>query len=539
MRAYRLILCSFILLWATSARAEPSVENNGKFVYEQKFVGQVKEKPVRVKVIVSRFETSLEVVGSLFNPVKAGQKEKSDTKDINVKIEDARGILEAEMKKEEKYSDADLLVGLMTDKLRRSGFFDVVERQGINEIAREINFDNSDWAKKDNVNKLGNISGAQYLVSGKLLMNKDGHRVGSSRYTLALRLCNINTGEILSSSTGQYDTVDGAVEESVQKLTEEIHSLPWTCRIAKVEPTVIFFNAGFSDNLKKGDVFSVVRIGDSIIDPVTGSVLGFAKEEVAKIRVEEILENSLSKAKIISQKGEIKVGDIVSAKAPNQKTDERKKWYEIFGNKSSKKIDTTSQIKLDDGAASKMSNTDSLASDIASRFSKSIVLIIAGSSQGSGFIIATDGYILTNSHVVDGQKTVTVKLIEENKVYSNVEVVKDNPIRDMALLKIKEADSFVPVVLGDSDQVQVGERVVVIGNPKGLENTVADGLVSAIREVNGTKMLQISAPITHGSSGGAMFNSRGEVVGITSLGLGEANLNFAVAINYAKQEMLK
>ncbi|MBU4288556.1 MAG: S1C family serine protease, partial [Proteobacteria bacterium] len=89
------------------------------------------------------------------------------------------------------------------------------------------------------------------------------------------------------------------------------------------------------------------------------------------------------------------------------------------------------------------------------------------------------------------------------------------------------------------DQVRVGERVVVIGNPKGLENTVADGLVSAIREVNGTKMLQISAPITHGSSGGAMFNSRGEVVGITSLGLGEANLNFAVAINYAKQEMLK
>ena len=102
MRAYRLILCSFLLLWATSAWAESLVENSGKFVYEQKFVGQVKEKPVRVKVIVSRFETSLEVVGSLFNPVKAEQKEKSGTKDINAKIEDARGTLEAEMKKEEK-----------------------------------------------------------------------------------------------------------------------------------------------------------------------------------------------------------------------------------------------------------------------------------------------------------------------------------------------------------------------------------------------------------------------------------------------------
>jgi S1-C subfamily serine protease len=73
-----------------------------------------------------------------------------------------------------------------------------------------------------------------------------------------------------------------------------------------------------------------------------------------------------------------------------------------------------------------------------------------------------------------------------------------------------------------------------------LENTVSDGLISAIRDDNGTKLLQISAPISHGSSGGAMFNSNGEVIGITSAGYEDGqNLNFAVAINHAKQEMLK
>ena len=147
--------------------------------------------------------------------------------------------------------------------------------------------------------------------------------------------------------------------------------------------------------------------------------------------------------------------------------------------------------------------------------------------------------IITNSHVISGGGAISIKFIADNRVYSNVQIVKDNTIRDLALLKINGAGNFIPVVLGDSDLVSVGERVVAIGNPKGLENTVSDGLVSAVRDMNGTKLIQISAPISPGSSGGALFNMNGEVIGITSSSFDEGqNLNFAVAINHAKNELL-
>jgi len=346
----------------------------------------------------------------------------------------------------------------------------------------------------------------------------------------------------LASSTGQQDDLEGAVDEAVEQLAKDLHAEAWTCKVVKVEGEKVLINAGFAEGIKKGDVFSIIRLGEELKDPNTHEILGVVKNEIAKVRVEDILENNLSRAKILNKKEGIIVGDIVSAKALERKFDETEKWHEIYGGSSSEKKSSTGLVKLEKMSLHKMSSSDSsLASDIAARFSKSMVLIETGTARGSGFIITADGFILTNSHVVGGQKTVTVKMIEENKVYSNVEVVKDNTIRDMALLKIKEAGSFSPVVLGDSDQVQIGERVVVIGNPLGvLENTVSDGLVSAVRDSNGTKMLQISAPISHGSSGGAMFNARGEVVGITTSGADEGqNLNFAVAINYAKEELIK
>ena len=521
--------------------ALPVQAETGKFVYDQKFIGQVTAKASRIKVAVSRFDVDLAIPGSFFNPIKEESKPVAG-KEISIKIEDARAAAEAELKKADRKSDADLLVGLLVDKLRKSEAFDVVERQDVNELVREINFQNSDWAKKDIVNKLGNISGVQYIVTGKLLMNKDGHRISSGRYTLSLRIYNVSTGEILASSTGQQDYLEGAVDEAVDQLAKDLHAEAWTCKVVKVEGEKVLINAGFAEGIKKGDVFSIIRLGEELKDPNTHKTLGVVKNEIAKVRVEDILENNLSRAKILNKKEEIIVGDIVSAKALEQKFDETEKWHEIYGASSSEKKLSTGPVKLEKMSLHKMSSSDSsLASDIAARFSKSMVLIETGTARGSGFIITADGFILTNSHVVGGQKTVTVKMIEENKVYSNVEVVKDNTIRDMALLKIKEAGSFSPVVLGDSDQVQIGERVVVIGNPLGvLENTVSDGLVSAVRENNGTKMLQISAPISHGSSGGAMFNARGEVVGITTSGANEGqNLNFAVAINYAKEELIK
>ena len=105
------------------------------------------------------------------------------------------------------------------------------------------------------------------------------------------------------------------------------------------------------------------------------------------------------------------------------------------------------------------------------------------------------------------------------------------------LLKPDTTDETLrPVVLGDSDELEVGERVVAIGNPYSWENTLSDGLVSGIRELEGTTLLQITAPISPGSSGGALFNMKGEVIGITTIGStwGAQNLNFAVPVNSLK-----
>jgi hypothetical protein len=105
---------------------------------------------------------------------------------------------------------------------------------------------------------------------------------------------------------------------------------------------------------------------------------------------------------------------------------------------------------------------------------------------------------------------------------------------DLVVLRV-EADAAKPITMGDSDQVHIGEPIVVVGNPQGLEQTVSNGLVSGIREADGRKLFQISAPISEGSSGSPVFNDRGEVIGlvVSSLESGQ-NLNFAVPFNYAK-----
>jgi S1-C subfamily serine protease len=151
---------------------------------------------------------------------------------------------------------------------------------------------------------------------------------------------------------------------------------------------------------------------------------------------------------------------------------------------------------------------------------------------GTGFVVRQTGEILTNLHLVEDAKTVTVKLKNED-VYDDVVLLESDPRRDIALIKVRGWN--LPVVrLGNSDLVQVGERVVAIGNPRGLEQTVTDGLISAIRDTGkGYKLFQMSVPISTGSSGGPLFNMAGEAIGITAAYLeGGQNLNFAIPINY-------
>ena len=163
---------------------------------------------------------------------------------------------------------------------------------------------------------------------------------------------------------------------------------------------------------------------------------------------------------------------------------------------------------------------------------------------GTGFLIDREGVIATNHHVVDEAAAIRVKFIAGQK-FTSVEILADEASLDLALLKIDygagDAGSrpdVEPLVLGDSERVQVGERVVSIGNPLGLEHTLTDGLVSARRVLEGRQWIQMSAPVSPGNSGGPLFNMRGEVIGVTTAQLGffarGQNLNLAIPVNVLK-----
>jgi len=159
-------------------------------------------------------------------------------------------------------------------------------------------------------------------------------------------------------------------------------------------------------------------------------------------------------------------------------------------------------------------------------------------SLGSGFIIDKEGYIITNNHVIEKADEITVKLANERSY--DAKVVGRDPKTDLALIKI-EADNDLPVAhLGDSDKLKVGEWVVAIGNPFGLEQTVTAGIISAKGRVIGAgpydDFLQTDASINPGNSGGPLFSLKGEVVGInTAIVAGGTGIGFAIPVNMAKR----
>jgi len=161
-----------------------------------------------------------------------------------------------------------------------------------------------------------------------------------------------------------------------------------------------------------------------------------------------------------------------------------------------------------------------------------------GEGGGTGFVIDAAGTIGTNYHVIQHATELKVKLLD-GTLAEEVEVLAENAPLDLALLRIKTPKPLSPVVLGDSEKIAVGERAVSIGNPLGLEHTLTDGLISARRVMEGKKMIQMSTPVSPGNSGGPLFNTRGEVIGVSSaIYLGNSfghslaqNLNLAMPIN--------
>lgn len=160
-------------------------------------------------------------------------------------------------------------------------------------------------------------------------------------------------------------------------------------------------------------------------------------------------------------------------------------------------------------------------------------------SLGSGFIVDKSGYVITNNHVVEGSDDIKVKL-SDGQEYKAVVVGRD-PLTDLALLRISSLSKDLPVLpLGDSEKARVGDWVLAIGNPFGLEHTVTQGIISATGRVIGAgpydNFLQTDAPINPGNSGGPLINLKGEVIGInTAIVAAGQGIGFAIPSGMAKR----
>lgn len=177
--------------------------------------------------------------------------------------------------------------------------------------------------------------------------------------------------------------------------------------------------------------------------------------------------------------------------------------------------------------------------EIAAKFADAVVVLEnyddqgQKASQGSGFISSPDGTVLTNYHVIRGASRMVVRTHDQT-TYDVKYVAGFDVGHDIAALKI-EGDTLQSVHLGTSSAVKSGDHVTVLGAPLGLESTLSDGIISAVREVGSFRILQTSAPISHGSSGGPLFDDYGNVVAlaVSTIEAGE-NLNFAVPIDATK-----
>ena len=183
------------------------------------------------------------------------------------------------------------------------------------------------------------------------------------------------------------------------------------------------------------------------------------------------------------------------------------------------------------------------AQEIAKKAFKSTVLIVMEDnsgqpmSLGSGFFVR-NGEIVSNLHAVKGASRGYVKIIGQKPKYNIDGITNIDQKRDLVILKVSAGKNST-LSIGDSDKIEVGESVFAVGNPEGLEGTFSQGIVSSIREVGSDKLLQITAPISPGSSGGPILNSKGEVIGVSVATYREGqNLNFAIPSNYFKSLLL-
>ena len=202
--------------------------------------------------------------------------------------------------------------------------------------------------------------------------------------------------------------------------------------------------------------------------------------------------------------------------------------------------ETISKLDLRIGSIGKEVST--LKASVSEDFSgiiedaiKSVVTVRTDVSQGTGFIISNDGYIVTNAHVLVGGRKISI-ITYKGKI-KNAEFIGYDRNLDIALLKVN--GSYSKLELADSNNVQIGEKVIAIGNPLGLQFSVSQGIVSGVhrRGPNGLDAyIQTDAALNPGNSGGPLINKEGKVIGINNFKIGGGeNLGFALESNYIKE----
>ena len=156
-------------------------------------------------------------------------------------------------------------------------------------------------------------------------------------------------------------------------------------------------------------------------------------------------------------------------------------------------------------------------------------------STGSGIMIGEKGFILTNHHVASGGYFYSVRIEDDETVYPTDEIIKYNTTTDLAVIRIQKKLKPIPIYDGRKKLVR-GQKVVAIGSPMGLFNSVSDGIISGFRTVDRVDMIQFTAPTSHGSSGGAVLNMYGELIGISTAGI-DSGQNLNLAIGYENIKM--
>ncbi|ODA40474.1 HtrA protease/chaperone protein [Desulfosporosinus sp. BG] len=270
-------------------------------------------------------------------------------------------------------------------------------------------------------------------------------------------------------------------------------------------------NKEFDDNFNSDSL--CLATGEGFADALTGAAYA------AKISAPILLVNSVSPTN---------TKDYYQQRLPNTKN------IYVFGGTgvvSDRLIQGLSDLTQDNYPCS---NKILSGREIAKLLKPSIVYIEIFDREGndlgaaSGVIATKDGKIFTNYHVIDGVSSAKATLAD-GRVLDVTNISGYNPKYDAVVLKVNAHD-LQPAKFNFSSSAQIGDKIYTLGNPLGLEDTISDGLISTInRVINGMTFIQISAPISPGSSGGALINEQGEVIGITAAGLADGqNLNFAI-----------